>query len=131
MSRVVHFDLSADDPRRATAFYRDVFGWQIERWEGPSEYWLVRTGDAAHPGITGGIARRVGPGDSTAVVYDVASLEEAARAWSPSAARYASRGRSCEGSDIWWPAATPKATPSVCCSPIRQPLERNRKVFSP
>jgi len=78
MSRVVHFDLSADDPRRATAFYRDVFGWQIERWEGPSEYWLVRTGDAAHPGITGGIARRVGTGDSTAVVYDVASLEEAA-----------------------------------------------------
>ena len=78
MSRVVHFDLSADDPQRAAAFYRNVFGWSTEKWDGPADYWLMRTGDAAHPGVTGGIARRVSPGDSTAVVYDVSSLEEAA-----------------------------------------------------
>lgn len=78
MSRAVHFDLSADDPRRAVEFYRNVFGWRIDRWAGPGEYWLMTTGDAAQPGITGGIAQRVAPGDSTAVVYDVASVDEAA-----------------------------------------------------
>lgn len=78
MSRVVHFDLSADDPQRAAAFYRAVFGWPIEKWSGPGDYWLMTTGDAAQPGITGGIAQRVAAADSTAVVFDVASVEAAA-----------------------------------------------------
>ena len=78
MSRVVHFDLSADDPQRAVEFYRKLFGWKIERWAGPSEYWLLTTGDEAQPGITGGIAKRLAPNDSTAVVYDVASVDAAA-----------------------------------------------------
>lgn len=78
MPRVVHFDLSADDPQRAAAFYRNLFGWKIERWDGPSEYWLLTPGEANQSGLTGGIARRVAPGDSTALVYDVASLDDAA-----------------------------------------------------
>lgn len=78
MSRVVHFDLSADDLQRAIEFYRNVFGWKIDRWDGPGEYWLMTTGDAEHPGITGGVARRLAPGDSTAIVYDVVSADEAA-----------------------------------------------------
>ncbi len=78
MTRVVHFDLSADDPARAAQFYRRLFGWSVDRWDGPAEYWLMSTGTADQPGITGGIARRVEPGDSTAVVYEVASADEAA-----------------------------------------------------
>jgi hypothetical protein len=78
MSRVVHFDLSADDPQRAAEFYRKVFGWPVEKWAGPSDYWVMTTGDAQAPGITCGIASRVAPGDSTAAVYDVASVDEAA-----------------------------------------------------
>jgi len=78
MSRVVHFDLSADDPQRAVDFYRNMFGWKTEKWAGPTDYWLMTTGDAAQPGITGGIARRIAPGDSTAVVYGVPSVDEAA-----------------------------------------------------
>lgn len=78
MSRVVHFDLSADDPQRAAAFYRAVFGWPVEKWDGPTAYWLMTTGDAARPGITGGIAQRIAAGDSVAVVFDVESVEAAA-----------------------------------------------------
>jgi uncharacterized protein len=78
MSRVVHFDLSADDPQRAAAFYRAVFGWPVEKWDGPTDYWLMTTGDAAQPGITGGIAKRIAPGDTAAVVFDVPSVEAAA-----------------------------------------------------
>ena len=32
MARVVHFELAADDPARAVAFYANVFGWQINQW---------------------------------------------------------------------------------------------------
>ena len=57
MPRVVHFELTADDPERATAFYRDVFGWEIQKWAGPEDYWLLKTGEG-EPGIDGGLLRR-------------------------------------------------------------------------
>ncbi len=58
MPRVVHFEVSADDPERASTFYRDVFGWRIQKWQGPEDYWLVTTGEADERGIDGGIMRR-------------------------------------------------------------------------
>ncbi|NLC55836.1 MAG: VOC family protein [Armatimonadetes bacterium] len=58
MPRVIHFELPADDPERAVRFYREVFGWMINKWEGPFDYWLVMTGDESEPGIDGGIMRR-------------------------------------------------------------------------
>lgn len=61
MGRVVHFEVLADDPERAARFYGDVFGWQVERWEGPVEYWLAGTGPDDAPGIHGAIVRREGP----------------------------------------------------------------------
>ncbi|WP_424204801.1 VOC family protein [Sulfuricaulis sp.] len=38
MPRVVHFELPADDPQRAVAFYEKAFGWTITKWEGPFDY---------------------------------------------------------------------------------------------
>ena len=32
MSRIVHFEINADDPQRAVAFYQNVFGWEIKKW---------------------------------------------------------------------------------------------------
>jgi predicted enzyme related to lactoylglutathione lyase len=60
--RVVHFEIHADDPERAAAFYQAVFGWEIVRWGGPVDYWLITTGPDEEPGINGGILRRQGPG---------------------------------------------------------------------
>ena len=34
MSRVIHFELPADDPERAIAFYEQAFGWNFEKWTG-------------------------------------------------------------------------------------------------
>ena len=76
MLRAIHFDLSADNPERAARFYKSVFGWKVEKWEGPSDYWLMTTGDDKESGITGGLAARVKPNDTTAVVYDVPSVDE-------------------------------------------------------
>ena len=58
MNRVVHFELPADNPDRAVDFYKKVFGWQIQKWPGPQDYWLVTTGADGEPGINGGILRR-------------------------------------------------------------------------
>lgn len=58
MPRVVHFEINADDPERAGKFYEKVFGWNINRWEGPTEYWLIETGEQGEPGIDGAIMRR-------------------------------------------------------------------------
>ena len=62
MNRVVHFEINADDVERASKFDSAVFGWKIEPW-GPPEYGYmhVQTGDAAEPGIDGGIWKGEGP----------------------------------------------------------------------
>ena len=67
MARVVHFDIEADDPERAIAFYSEVFGWEFDKWDGPMDYWLISTGDPESPGIDGGLAKREGaaPTDNT------------------------------------------------------------------
>lgn len=77
MSRVVHFEIPADNPERAIKFYQDVFGWRIEKWAGPIEYWLIRTGPEDEPGIDGGLARRENPETGVENTIDVANLEKA------------------------------------------------------
>ena len=60
MPRVIHFEIGADDPNRAVQFYQKVFGWDIQKWNGPEDYWLVMTGPKEQPGIDGAIMKRVG-----------------------------------------------------------------------
>jgi predicted enzyme related to lactoylglutathione lyase len=60
MSRVVHFEIHAEDPPRAVRFYERLFGWQFTKWEGQWEYYLIRTGESSQPGIDGGLLRRQG-----------------------------------------------------------------------
>ncbi|TAM72693.1 VOC family protein [bacterium] len=74
MNRVVHFELPADNPERAAAFYRSVFGWNIQKWGGPQDYWLVNTGEE-QPGINGGILRRMDPGHRTVNTIGVDDLD--------------------------------------------------------
>jgi predicted enzyme related to lactoylglutathione lyase len=76
MPRVVHFEIPADNPERAIAFYQNVFGWEIEKWEGPMEYWLIMTGPEEEPGIDGGLTRRTEPGMGTENTIGVASIDE-------------------------------------------------------
>lgn len=59
MPRPVHFEIHAADTARAEAFYKDVFGWEFAKWDGPANYWLIRTGRET-PGIDGGMVERKG-----------------------------------------------------------------------
>jgi predicted enzyme related to lactoylglutathione lyase len=56
--RMMWFELPADDPKRAIAFYEKVFGWTIVKWEGPFDYWQIITGPDDEPGINGAIFSR-------------------------------------------------------------------------
>jgi len=58
MPRVLHFDIPADDPQRAQEFYKQVFDWKFEKWDGPMEYWMATTGNE-EPGINGGLSKRM------------------------------------------------------------------------
>ncbi len=55
MARVVHFEIPAANPERSAEFYNSVFGWQIKKWDGPMNYWMVTTGPKDQPGIDGAI----------------------------------------------------------------------------
>lgn len=57
MGRVIHFEIHADDPERAAAFYTALFGWKAQRF-GDQEYWLLSTGEGE--GIDGAIVKRMG-----------------------------------------------------------------------
>ncbi len=76
MPRPVHFEFSADDPDSLAKFYESVLGWKVQKWEGPTEYWVFVTGEEGEPGIDGGLMRREGdmpPG--TVNTIDVPDLD--------------------------------------------------------
>ncbi len=78
MPRVTHFELPVDDPARAANFYRSVFGWQINKWDGPEDYWLVTTGEGSKPGIDGALTHRSEGFMSTVNTVEVDSVDESA-----------------------------------------------------
>lgn len=77
MSRVVHFEIHAENLERAAGFYRAVFGWEIKKWDGPMEYMMVMTGPKDKPGINGGMVKRRGdaPADMAPVNGFVCTME--------------------------------------------------------
>ncbi len=76
MSRVIHFEIHADDPERCVQFYEKAFGWKTTKWEGPHDYWLVTTGPNSEPGIDGGIMKRTEPSAATYNTVGVQNLDE-------------------------------------------------------
>ncbi len=80
MSRVIHFEIPAGDPQRASAFYQKVFGWKFDKWPGPMEYWVVATGADGVPGINGGMLKKPGPVTVTTNTIGVESVDAAVAA---------------------------------------------------
>jgi len=76
MPRVIHFEIDATKPERLVAFYEKIFGWKMEKWEGPVEYWLITTGKDDQPGINGGLSKRTEPQPTMVNTIDVPSVDE-------------------------------------------------------
>jgi len=82
MDSVIHFEIPAKDPKRASAFYTKAFGWtfsQFPNWE----YWMVNTtevdkkGMPASPGaINGGMGKRGGALQAPTVTINVADIDK-------------------------------------------------------
>jgi len=78
MNRITHFEIYTDNPEAVQPFYREIFGWKFQKFEGgPIEYSLITTGPDDQPGINGGITRpREGQSPGTLNTIAVASLDE-------------------------------------------------------
>ena len=76
MSKIVHFELPADDLPRAAAFYQKVLGWETSAW-GDAPYWLVRAGDEAEPGADGALLGRDPLHQGPVLIAAVESIEDA------------------------------------------------------
>ena len=124
MPRVVHFEVHADNPERAVKFYSGVFGWELVKWEGPQDYWLITTGPDSEPGINGGLMQRQGEIDGQAVIAYVCTVDV------PSVDEYVEKVT--RGAEVWpcpkwpfpawagWPTAKiPRATCLVSWRPIQ------------
>ncbi len=74
MPRPMHFEIPAENPDRLMSFYSDVFGWTFKKWDGPTAYWMISTGDPKEPGIDGGLLLRRDPAQpcvNTVSVLDI------------------------------------------------------------
>lgn len=83
MNKVVHFEIPFDDQKRAQKFYQDVFGWQINKFEG-MDYWIAHTCEVDQKSmmpketgaINGGLTKRDSSGPNPVIVIDVPNLDE-------------------------------------------------------
>jgi len=76
MGRVVHFEIVADDADRISKFYESVFGWTVQKWDGPIDYWFLMTGDEKKPGIDGAFGMKQSEDDIAVNTIDVSSIDE-------------------------------------------------------
>jgi uncharacterized protein len=75
MGRVVHFEIHASDLDRAERFYTQVFGWEVQRFDGPVDYRLVNTGSNSQTGIDGALTERRGELDGDGVIAYVCTID--------------------------------------------------------
>ncbi|MFG1608391.1 VOC family protein [Actinoplanes sp. NPDC049265] len=83
MDRVVHFEVPFDDGERATSFYRDAFGWDLNPMP-QFQYVLATTtptDESGRPGeaggINGGMLHRQGPIQAPLITIGVDDLDDA------------------------------------------------------
>jgi predicted enzyme related to lactoylglutathione lyase len=76
MSSPTHFEIYGPDPGALADFYRDLFGWEIEKMDGIG-YWRVQTGATDASPLHGGLTYRAIPGLNGWLLFvNVPSLEE-------------------------------------------------------
>jgi uncharacterized protein len=62
---IVHFEIPANDAEKLKKFYGELFGWTIEKYPGPTDYYLLgtvpvneKTMMPIRPGVNGGLYLR-------------------------------------------------------------------------
>ena len=75
VSSIVWFEIPADNPERATAFYSNLFGWKINPFPGNSDYLHIDTGGADNS-PDGALKRRKHAGEPVVNYISVDSVDE-------------------------------------------------------
>lgn len=75
MASIVWFEVPADNPERAKKFYGELFGWKIEKFPGPMEYWHIDTGGGDDT-PDGGLMKRQQPQQGITNFVGVSSVDE-------------------------------------------------------
>ncbi len=79
---IVHFEIPADDVERLRKFYSQLFGWKIEKTEGPTDYWFIQTvpvdekGNPTRQGVNGGMIKKQNPEHKVTNYILVESVDE-------------------------------------------------------
>jgi uncharacterized protein len=85
MNKVVHFEIPADDIERSEKFYKEVFGWGIQKIPLPNgdAYFMVRTVEVDEKqmpkesgAINGGMMKRTPDMKGSVIVIKVTNLEK-------------------------------------------------------
>jgi predicted enzyme related to lactoylglutathione lyase len=81
MPTVQHFEIPADDIKRAQEFYKKVFGWSMQKTNNPEnpekDYWHFETqDDDGNKGLSGGMMKRQAPEHTVTNYITVSSIEQ-------------------------------------------------------
>jgi uncharacterized protein len=74
-ANIVWFEIPADNPERANAFYSNLFGWKINLFPGSGDYWYIDTG-GAEGSPDGALKRRKHAGEPVVNYIGVDSVEK-------------------------------------------------------
>jgi predicted enzyme related to lactoylglutathione lyase len=72
---IVWFEIPADNPERAQAFYKNLFGWNINPFPGSDDYWHIDTGGADDT-PDGALKRRKQPEEPVVNYLSVNSVDK-------------------------------------------------------
>lgn len=79
---IIHFEIPAADVEKLKRFYAGLFGWKIEKYPGPMEYWMIQTvpiddkGMLLRPGVNGGMVKKESPDQKPVNYISVESIDE-------------------------------------------------------
>ena len=67
--RKVHFEIPSDNIDRANRFYKDLFGWKMEKIPGPMESWMFATSayNKGQQTTSSGVMERKMPGEQITI----------------------------------------------------------------
>ena len=74
-NKIIHFEITAEDPDRAEKFYKKTFDWNIDESEDPSDYRLISTGQD-EVGLDGGLCKRNNPEENILITISVDSVDD-------------------------------------------------------
>ena len=73
---LVHFEIPAKDPEKVSKFYTQLFGWKFQKWQAPTDYWLISLKDAKENDTIGGLYPRENPKEQYRNYFMVRSVDE-------------------------------------------------------